>query len=33
MAELPVKNPSGGNGRYRRHQPELTLLYELVEQH
>lgn len=33
MAELPVRNLSGGNGRYRRHQPELTLLYELVEQH
>ncbi len=33
MAEFPAEIPSEGHGRYRRHRPELTLLYQIVEQH
>ncbi len=33
MAELPAGIQPGANGRNRHHQPELTLLYEVVEQH
>ena len=32
-AELPAGMALVGHGRYRRHRPELTLLFQIVEQH
>ncbi len=33
MAHVPASNPSAGGHRYRRHRPEDTLLYQVVEQY
>jgi len=33
MSESQAHTTTVGGGHYRRHQPELTLLYQIVEQH
>lgn len=33
MAHVPASNSSAGGDRYRRHRPEDTLLYQVVDQY